>query len=506
MNNRELATAVKNVLDKIHQGEKLALPLLAAKARKYVKANPTDVSAITASQVLTKMAENRTFIPRSEFNSLINGLHTSQTKLNQVFAEEMQQQLQSGPTTFDRAKDEGTPLESDYEKVADPVLANALSNIFEKDGPIKLYSEAHANKACKACHAGLLATGMEPRKVETFAGQDDIILCAATYETPKGDTRVLVPIEIKEGMALLPTMFISQAGFTDLTTEAVYQHIRATGGKSLRINAQEALKTLHLAKNGMKKVASDVELAIIQMKSAKGSPAHDPNSIVAIHVDEPEADIDVSVPQTTEEISFSQRMAKADGVAGFVHGERVVEAGRSMLERKMTQFGHRGAQISVADSDTNRIIYAVAIGNHIGFKVPVKVNANMVIPPTVLISNGELKSFSANGVNNLVKNSKTDTRALAQSSRNYHLRPSQLVEMVRESCAEGNFSKAEDCINVLGEIDQHAQQVAIANMMIAITNEVGKDNHMENMEKAANQPVNDTPYFMTHKVFFPDGV
>jgi hypothetical protein len=503
MNNRELAIAVKDVLNAINRSEKLSVDILAAKARKYAQANPTDVPVVTASQVLTKMASRQSFIPRTEFNSFINGLHTTQTKLSQIFAEEMQQHLLQEPQVFKRANDEGQSLDRDYERVADPILTNALSNIFEDQGPLKLYSEATAKRANRACQAGLLSIGFEPKRVETWSGQEDIILCAATYETPKGDARVLVPIEIQQDHALLPTVFVSQAGFTDLSAEAVWQHINATAGKPLRVNGEKILQLLNLAKNGgQKKVASDVEMAIIQMKSARGQSG-DVNGIVGIRIDEVQDNVDTTVGQTVEELSLSQRLARPDGVAQFVHGEQAIDAGRRLLERKMAQFGHRGAQIKVAGSDEQQVVFAVSIGNHIGFNVPVKVQSGMVLPPAILISNGEMKSFSADEVTNLVKSGSSDTRALAQSSRYYHLRPTQLLEQVKQACIEGNFAKAEDCINVLGEIDTNAQKVAIANMLIYLKNESGTS---EDLKKVASTPVYDVPYFMTHKVFFPDGV
>jgi hypothetical protein len=76
-----------------------------------------------------------------------------------------------------------------------------------------------------------------------------------------------------------------------------------------------------------------------------------------------------------------------------------------------------------------------------------------------------------------------------------------LIKQVRDAVNEGNLAKAEDAINVLGEIDKEAQKVAIAVLMQGLS---GNDPDKE-MDKVANRKVNDVPYMMTHKVFFPEG-
>jgi hypothetical protein len=66
MNNKEISTLISKVAQSIEDNEKLPLPILAAKARREASARSTDVPLVQISQVLTKMASDRTFISRDE--------------------------------------------------------------------------------------------------------------------------------------------------------------------------------------------------------------------------------------------------------------------------------------------------------------------------------------------------------------------------------------------------------------------------------------------------------
>jgi hypothetical protein len=505
MNLHDISAAVETIqkaADAINSGERFSVPSLAVRARKAAAQHPHDVSLVTASNVLTKMANDKLFITRAELNKIYDSIYTPNTKLAEVFSEELNRKELPRPALFERSPNEGVSLDRDYERIADPLLANALSAAFDGSKEARLYSAAAARVAERSCNQQLSNIGIPPKRVGVFAGQGDIIICDAEYETPKGIGHVLVPVELKDKVALFPTMFLSEAGFTDLTKDAVEQHIISTAGGAYHVDGEKMLKILSTAKYGFQKVASTVEMAAIRIQAQKQAPApHDPNGILYQKIDPVTPDVQLpNVPRTAEEESFAEKLSKPDGVARHIFGERVVENGRSMLVRKMAQLGFNNAQIRVANVSEDTIFYAVGIG--VGaMKVPVKVSGNMVEPPSVAIASGQLISLTKSGVEDMLKN-KVDTRMLAISSPAHGMRPSELVEQVRVAVNEGNLAKAEDAINVLGEVDQEAQKTAIAILMQSLS---GHDPDDE-MDKVANREVKDVPYTMTHKVFFPDGV
>jgi len=337
-----------------------------------------------------------------------------------------------------------------------------------------------------------------------FAGQSDLIICDAAYETPLGLSNVLVPVEIQQdGGALLPTMCVSEAGFTDLTRNALEEHIVSTAGNSYRVNGEKLLQTLSAAKNGINKVASDVELAAIKVMADGQAAPHDPNGIVYQKLEEAELDVELpQMPQDPEHVSFAERLTSADGQARQLFGHNAVDDGRKMVGNQLARMGYSQTQVVVDDLSEDTIYYAVGIGTSAGMKVPVQVRDGNAMPPAFVVAAGSVRAFDKEGISELVKG-EVDGRMLAVASPAFGLRPTELIKRVKEAVLDGNLVKAEDAINVLGEIDSDAQRVAIAILMQGLSGDEDKETPVA---KTAQEEVRDVPYFMTHKVFFPDGV
>jgi hypothetical protein len=157
-------------------------------------------------------------------------------------------------------------------------------------------------------------------------------------------------------------------------------------------------------------------------------------------------------------------------VAKQVFGDRVVAAGENMLRRKMASFGFSHTQVGVSAVEDGTILYSVAVDHSAGFKVPVKVQkfdglGLQVMEPAFATASGNIADFSREGIVELLRTSQVDSRAIAETSPSYGMKPSELMAQVREGIAEGNLLKAEDAIDVLGEIDPQAQKRAMALLL-----------------------------------------
>ncbi len=507
MDLHEITSLINKVAETVEANEKLALPILAAKARREASARPTDIPLVNASNVLTKMASDRMFISRDELRGILERFTASHSKLSEVFSDELGKRAEVKPKTFERYSDEGQALDRDYARFADPILANALAGAMSENPTEQLYSQADAQRAQRATYAKLLEAGIHPKDIKTFAGRKDIIIVQAVHETPLGISNVLIPVELKEGKALLPSLFLSRFGFQDIEKSAYGTHLKATAGKAFRVDGSKLLDVLEQVKNGSSEVANEVEMAAIKIASEQGTRLHDPNAILYTQIDKETPDVQLPKMASNEESRFAETLGKPDGVARFVHGDRIVEAGRSMLVRKLAELGYKSVQVKVADVEQDKIFYAVAIGTGTGLKVPVEVSGNMVIPPKVVYAEDFVTAFSKKAIDEVVATgSGGNKRALATASPCYNMKPTELLEVVKASVAEGNYLRAEDAINVLGEVDPHAQRIAIAHMMMNVY-EPGKkpEEDMAEMRRIASTPVVDTPQFMTHKIFFPEG-
>jgi hypothetical protein len=507
MNAQEIQRLITQAAKVVEANEKIALPIMAAKARREAQANPTDVPLINASQVLTKMAEDKTFISKDELRGIVDRFSATHSKLSSVFSDELGKQAERRPAVFQRDANEGVALDRDYAKFSDPVLANALNGAFAKDPTEQLYSQADAERAQRAAYAQLLGIGIKPDALKTFAGRKDIIIVQASHDTPRGQSHVLIPVELREGKAVLPELFFSSSGFESLDKRAYVDQVKMTAGKSFRVDGHKLLDVLEQVKNGADDSINEVEMAAIKIASEQGTPAMDPNSILYAKIDDENPDVQLPKVASTQDSKFAETLGKPDGVARFVHGDRVVEAGRSMLVRKFAEIGYRNVQVKVEDVDEDKVFYAVAIGTGTGLKVPVEVAGNLVVPPKIVFANDMVTAFSKEAISEVIATGTGgNKRALATASPCYDMKPTELLDVVKESVAEGNFIRAEDAINVLGEVDPHAQRIAIAHMMTHI-GELGQkpDEDLTEMQRIASEPVKDTPMFMSYKIFFPEG-
>ena len=508
MNLQDITSLITKAASSIEASETFALPVLAAKARREAQARPTDVPLINASQVLTKMASDKMFISRSELANIVERFGASHSKLSQVFTEELGKRAEPKPHTFVREANEGISLDRDYQKFADPILANALNTAFDKNPTEKLYSIADAQRAHRAAYAQLIGIGCLPQEITTFAGRKDIIICQAEYDTPIGKAHVLIPVELIEGKATLPQFFFSQAGFQELEKEAYESYVLKVAGKGFRVDGAKLLDVLEQFKKGESTIVNDVELAAIKIASAEGSPSMlDQNSIYYTEIIDPKEDVHIPQMPATAESKFAEMLGKPEGIAKFIHSERVVEAGRAVVIRKFAEFGYKNIQVKVSDVEREKIFYAVAIGTGTGFKVPVEISEGRVEQPQIVFADGIVAALTTEAVSEIVKaGTGGNKRALATASACYDMKPTELLDVVEKSVAEGNFVRAEEAINSLGEIDPHAQKVAIAHMMSNIyVSGQSPSEEMVAQQKVAKQSVRDTPQFMTNKIFFPEG-
>lgn len=506
MSLNDLKKIVGQAAKSISDGEKFPVGVLAVRVRRAAEANPTDSTLVAMSNFLNKRAEsNEVLISRAELRDVYNRLYSNNNKFIEIFAEEVGAKEISKRATISRDPLEGTSLiESASEKLGNPVLANALISVFDKNAPYKPYSEVIAKNAARTClHE--LNKFVSPRKIDVVAGQEDIIICKATYDTPKGDSTVLVPIEIKAGTALLPNMFLSQAGFVDISKESLKDHIIMTAGKSFRVDAQKFLEVVSTAKNGIKQTLSPLEMIIAKASAAKGNTTYTENGILYQQVDQT-PDLEVKVERSDESYGFEKKLASAVGAAEFMFGKSIVDIGRKMIVQAMNNFGFKHANIAVADADKSSIFFAVAVDNKAGFKVPVKVINNNPQYPSFAIASGRMVDFSSQGISSLLIGD-VDAKMMAVASPLYDLKSSELLDQVKIAVAEGNLIKAEDALSILQQSgDQGCYQLAFAAYLNSIN--MKKEASDDTKECSMQRPVKHSKHLICghtnlpiHKVY-----
>jgi hypothetical protein len=438
---------IGSIAKTVEDNHKIATPVLAAKLSRSLELYPHDQTLGAMSRVIEKMAANNTlFISRGDLKSLYNKLYSRNTKFAQLFKDEVGDIEPQEQQTV-HVRDDSTEI-NQYE-VADPILSNALNSVFDKNIPLKMYSQALANKALSATNIALDSCGLKPTSLAISDGNDKFLVLKADYETPKGITSFYIPVEIRDNKIVEASVFMGNAGPLDLNHNNIKKYVLTNSGAKLKVSGSIILSALTKAASEQREI-SDAELALIRLNATRqGKSEFFQNQIVGQKVAEA-APKEIELPKSDEFVSFEKQFSSAAGTANFKFGTDKVKTGRDSIIRELVSLGYENPQIAVSDHNDNTLFYGVSINNgKIAFTVPVKVTDGKVNKPSVILCNGSVSVFDKNSIDKMQVSNESDYKAAAAASPLFGLKPSDLINNIREAVASGNTEKAEDALNVL---------------------------------------------------------
>lgn len=439
---------IKNLVNAITKTaanqEKFITSSISSKLGKCVSAHPYDQTLGSMQRVVDKMVENgKTFISRAELTDLYKKLYTKNTKFAQLFSEELA--ISQEPTSETKV-DQKSDILDPYQYTSDAILANALSNAvnrFNKSAP-QTYDNALASKAVNNTSKVLDTINLRPTKVFAVDGNSNFIVVQANYETPKGVTSFLVPVQSSS----FPTVFVGNAGPVDISRDNVKTYILSNAGKSLNVKASSVLSILTKTASSENKELSQTELALAKYKLSQQKVAFASNSVI-LKEDNNKVVPDVQIPKFAEFESIEKQLNSPLGFAQIQFGTTSIKNAQDVVIREILNIGYKPVNIKVANSDKSSVFYNVLLDNNIAFTVPVKVTKESVNKPTFLLSNGSLMPLNAQSIHSMLINRANDYKAYASVSNLSSLTPESLVEELRKAAAEQNYAKAEDILNVL---------------------------------------------------------
>ena len=443
---------IKQATQKLSQAvigaEQFPLSILAIRSKQVAEANPTDQTSVGMYQFLSKKASQQLYIRRNEFKSAYNTFFTKNNKFAAAFEKELGEIETLKPTFAKKTsefKDEGSG--------ADPFLTEAFSRIVEKRTGDK-FSPVMGKQATTNCLLEMNRIGVRAKIVEAVAGQENLIICRAAFETPKGTSSFLIPIEVSQGRALLPSIFLSAGGFFDLNEKNFHSALNKFAGEDLQYNPEEVLKIVAstLTKTASVDEFNEVEKIVLKARLASAKPAQDQNAIFDRNEPKPVKNVIAAPKLPPSGEVFSNKLTSPLGAAEFLFGKNSVEKGRNSIINRLDAFGCTGYQIKVANANETSTIFDVALSNKT-FKVPVKMNRMYSIVPEVLISEGSILPFSKEGIDEV---SGIDIQTKASFSPGYELSCEELIEIVRTASIEKNKEKVEDALNILLAKDMNA--------------------------------------------------
>lgn len=476
MGYEQINKMVGSVAKLINDSEKITVSLLSTKLARSMAQYPEDRTIGIMAGIVSRMDNaNQPFISRGELKDLYKKLYTNNTKFAELFGDELgEMPTLQGPKIYDRDGEENklSLVQTAYQKLSDPILANALNGAFGNEH--KEYSDEAVKNATNICLKTLNNLGITAKTIEVVAGQEDVIICIARFETPKGISNVLIPMEVVSGKTLIPSVFVGNTGPIDLTEKNITNYIKAYAGSKLNVSASKLLEGINIVKNAEKHNISNLELAATKLNASK-EEKNDfiGNEVLYQKIESPVKEVKTASLKDKEAETFASTLTSSVGVANFTFGEHNVNMGRKLIASQLTNYGFTNPQVSVMDCNENTVIYAVSMNaGKVAFKVPVKASKDKMGNPDIIISNGSVAAFSKENIYKLLNNSNVDNKALATASPIYNLKASELIAIVREAAAEKNYARAEDALNVLSQgNDQKAYFTALSAFQSSLSPE-----------------------------------
>lgn len=454
----------------IDDNERVATPILAAKLAKAVDKFPADQTIGAMSRVISKMASNNTlFIRKAELKSLYTKLHSRNTKFAELFEDELGL-VESLPSPQIYQRDDNSKELNPFQ-IGDSVLANALPSVFDNQLPVKMYSEALANKALSSVANSLSGWNLKANCLKLESGNDKFLVIKADYETPKGVTSFYVPVEINDNKVIEASVFMGNTGPQELNYESIKNYLTKSTGNKLQITASSILGALTIAASENREI-SGAELALIKLNSNRQAKSEfSAGQIVGQKISEASVK-DVNLPRYDEFASFEKQFTSPYGQASWQFGADNVKIARDYIVRELTSYGHKNTQVTVAKNDDTTLFYNVALdAGKIGFMVPVKVASGKVTKPSLMLCNGSVSRFDSESINELYVSNQSDFKAAAAASPMFELKPSDLINNIRQAVNESNHARAEDALNVLASAgDEKAYATGFQIFMQGLSN------------------------------------
>lgn len=438
---------VGSLAQRVEDHERLAIPVLSVKLAKCLHSYPEDQTLGSMARVIEKMADNNNlFIRKAEFKNLYHKLFSRNTKFAQLFSEELGLSDQLPEPTLHQRDDAG---EVNVYAAANPVLSNALNSVFDKNVPLKMYSQALADKAASDVSKNLDSWNLRPSNLQVVDGNEKFLVIKADYDTPKGITSFYVPVEVRSNKVSQAMVFMGNAGPQELNNNNVKGYLRKNAGSKLKVTGSNILEVLTKAASDNREV-SDAELAVVRLNASRQVQSDfTQNQVLGLKVAEASPG-EIKLAQSDEFKSFEEQFTSPYGQVSFQFGEDKVKLAMSHIARELHGFGHKNPQIIVTGSDQSTIFYGVSLdAGKVAFTVPVKFANNKLQKPGMLICNGSVSSFDEDGINQLYIDNQTDYKVAATASPLFSVKPSDLINNIREAVSEGNLAKAEDALNVL---------------------------------------------------------
>jgi hypothetical protein len=445
MSFSKITDLLKQMSKVAEDSEDLLVSPVVAKLDRLVEAYPHDHTVVGMHKVLSKMNEKNTLlVSRATFKDLYTKFYTRDSRFPDHFAAELGTNRVVLAQSVKVAAVE--PLTPEMYQPVDSTLVDALASRFQKAESTNSF-DAKLTEAAKSEVSNCLESwNIRASKLSVDAGNSKFIAVRADYNTPKGITSIIVPVNVSGKTVVATDVFLSNDGASDLNHRNIKSYVVAQAGRPLKISAAQVVSTLTEKFYPAEKL-SDAEMALARVNAAEAG-GNDVNQMFGA-LDPVSTYSEVQIERSPLADTYEAQLSSAAGTANLRFGKNVNIAA-SVIDRELRGYGFKNSHIAVASTDNDTIYFGVKLPNgRAAFSVPVKIEAGKVVAPELIVCNGSMSDFSKKSVLKIFATDSFDVRSGATTSASYGLKPSELVNTVQDAMVEGNLAKAEDALNVL---------------------------------------------------------
>lgn len=443
------------------KNQKFLVATLAKKANSLANEFSYDPTVIGMRDFLFKRAQKEDWISRQELQKVYSHLEKAGNKFKDYFSAELalaSPQILKPTLAHSISPDASNDIS--INRIVDPTIREAMSQLFADSKVKNIEIDKNLSKlALSLCEKTLKSYSPQPKSLQAVAGNSQAILCQASYETPKGLSYLIVPVEVENGNMKFPNRFFSVDGLIELSASNLQNSIVKQAGAKLPVSPQVLLN--NFAPMAESQEFDSITLAVAQMKLEKQAKEQYQGSQV-LNFAKPESIKESKIPSEIQEEmkNFAEFFNNNKNLAKIDFGN-LADKAQNLVEYKLNSLGFDHYKVSIANSDLNGITFNVKLTPKLAFTVPVKINktANQIIEPKIIIASGQIEEFSLNGIN-AFNQINPDLKALEYDHEDS---PIQILSQIEESLFQNQFEKAASLLQVLRETkDARSTQAGIA--------------------------------------------
>jgi len=440
--NKHIEKTLLDIGSQLKNAELISTSFVLSKLKKYSSEYPEDKTIGSLKIVFANLEKNnKAFITRKDFKNLYTNHFTNKTCFASLFEDELGEK----EIIKEASKPQNlTPVDlSNYK--ADKFITKLVGLTIKESK--ENVSDNLIKKAEDKLYQDLNFLDFRAKNVKVIDSTKNILLAIASFETPKGNTEVYVPMT----RDLKSSVFIGNNTVQDLNKESLANYLVKNSGQRIKLASKQIISGLE---NYFTPKESKTELAITSLKisKAKSSLGLD-NAILAYNIPENKETI-VELPKSNEFSSLEDKFASPMGMALETFGEKLIKKAANVLEATLNQVNSPAFKIKLADSSNHSLSFSVISRSGKAFTVPVKVSGSNPLSPEYALVNGFVRKIDASFESSLAEDA-FDKKSFASTANLALMSGDQLISLARNLVESKDFVKLESVLDAIKEKDEN---------------------------------------------------